>query len=261
MIAMCTATLLPDPMNAGDADVRAAGEAALASGCTEVSAWAHHLPALEGLGLDIAAVEAAMGWANGDSRAVTAEAEHLVGLVEAHGARAVVAVCLDPSIDDLGRARENLATLVDAVAAAGAQVCVEFLPWSGIPDLATAWALTEPLGPSAGLLLDTWHWVRQPGGPTPELLATIPGERIGYVQLCDASPEPTGDLMTEAMTARLLPGEGAVDFHAFWAAVSQTGATPLVAAEIFNSRLIDECGPLEAATAMKKAAESVLPTP
>ena len=46
--ACAPATLLADPMAAGADDVRTAGDAAARAGCTDVSVWAHHLPALRG---------------------------------------------------------------------------------------------------------------------------------------------------------------------------------------------------------------------
>src|SRR4051794_30413823 len=138
---MCTATLLVDPVTAADDDVRAAGSAALSAGFTEVSAWAHQIPVLAGLGLRVGVVEAAMGWANADPAAAASEAQRLVELASEHDATRIVAVCLEPSIGDHGLARANLARLVDGAAAAGVNVCLEFLPWSGIPDLATAWSL------------------------------------------------------------------------------------------------------------------------
>ena len=255
---MCTATLVADPLAAGPEEVRAAGEGAVAAGFTEISVWAHHLPALDGLGLGVGVVEAAMAWPNSDRAAAAKEAQRLAELAAVHGARRIGAVCLDATIDDLDRARDNLACAVEAAAGVGAQVCLEFLPWSGVPDLATAWALVEPLGPSAGLLLDTWHWVRQPGGPVLDLLATIPGERIGYLQLCDAAAEPDDDVMTEAMTARLLPGEGVVDFASVLDVLDSIGATPYVATEVFNPGIVAARGAEGAAVAMRDAAERVV---
>ncbi|HEX4244090.1 MAG TPA: sugar phosphate isomerase/epimerase, partial [Acidimicrobiales bacterium] len=134
------------------------------------------------------------------------------------------------------------------------QVCVEYLPWCGISDLATAWELVEPLGPGAGILLDTWHWQRQPGGPNLELLAQIPGERIGFVQLCDAAAEPGDDAMSEAMADRLLPGDGVVDFTALLGQLDAIGARPFFATEVFNPELVRTHGPAEAARMMAAAA-------
>ena len=70
----------------------------------------------------------------------------------------------------------------------------EFLPWTGIPDLATAWRIVESAArENAGILLDTWHWQRQPGGPAVDVLRGIPGDRIPVLQVCDCRPEPEGD--------------------------------------------------------------------
>jgi len=146
--------------------------------------------------------------------------------------------------------------VVEAAGQVGAQVCVEFLPWSGIPDLATAWRLVEPLGPGAGIVIDGWHWVRQPGGPAPDLLRSIPGDRIGYVQVCDVAAEPAGDPLTDAMSNRLLPGEGVVDFAELFAVLREIGASPFVATEIFNPALVAEQGAVGAAMAMRDAAIS-----
>lgn len=258
-IGLCTATLLEDPMAAGPEQIRAAAEAAAEAGFTDLSVWGFQLPAmgdLAGLGLQVAVVEAAMTWAAGDAQP---EADQLVSLATSVGASRIVAVTMEPTVPDLDRARDSLGILVELAAGAGVQVCVEFLPWSGIPDLATAWRLVEPLGPDAGILLDTWHWVRQPGGPAVELLRSIPGERIGYVQLCDAAPDPSADVLDEAMTSRLLPGEGVIDFAEVFAVLGEIGASPFVATEIFNPALVAEQGPVGAAMAMADAARSVSP--
>jgi sugar phosphate isomerase/epimerase len=256
-IGMCTATLLEDPMAAGPDDVRAAVEAAVEAGCPDLSVWAFQLAAMGDLaaaGARVAVLEAAMAWPSADPRA---EAEQLAGLAASTGAGLLAAVCMDTELPDLDRARDNLAVVVEVAEGAGARVCVEFLPWSGIPDLATAWRLVEPLGPRAGILLDTWHWQRQPGGPAVDVLRSIPGERILYVQVCDAAAAPAGDdVMGEAMTNRLLPGEGAVDFAGLFDVLRDIGASPFVATEIFNPALVAEQGPVGAAMAMADAARA-----
>lgn len=258
-LGMCTATLLPDPMGATtDDEVRAAAEAARAAGFTEASVWAHHVDLVKGSGLQVTAVEASTAWASGTAEEAAAEAEFLVSLAASVGATKVLAVCMDATWAGIEPAREKLAGLVARAAEIGAQVCVEFLPWSAIPDLATAWALVEPLGPDAGILLDTWHWQRQPGGPDLGLLATIPGERVGYVQLCDAAPTRAGELLTEAMTNRLLPGDGVVDFAGVLGQLRAGGADPFVATEIFNPELVNRLGAVDTAHAMRSAALDVL---
>jgi sugar phosphate isomerase/epimerase len=258
-LGICPATLLPDPMGATtDDEVRAAVDAAVAAGFTEGSVWAHQLHLVEGRGLDVVVVEASMAWATGTKDAARGEAEWFASTASKVGATKIVAVCMDATWPGIDPAREKLALLVEAAASVGAQVCVEFLPWSAIPDLATAWSLVEPLGPGAGILVDTWHWQRQPGGPNPDLLATIPPERLGYVQLCDTAPVASGDPLTEAMTNRLLPGEGTVDFGALLGQLSSMGATPWVATEIFNPTMVTAQGVAATASAMRAAGLSVL---
>jgi sugar phosphate isomerase/epimerase len=245
---------MTDPLAATEADVRAAGEALVAAGVSEASVWTFHIPALAGLDLHVEVVEAASAWADTTAAEAGAEAEQIAQTAKEVGASKIAAITLEPTLPDLGHARDNLALLVAAATDVGAQVCVEFLPWSGIPDLATAWELVEPLGPGAGILLDAWHWVRQPGGPNSELLALIPGDRIGYVQLCDAAAEPGDDVMTEALQHRLLPGDGVVDFTSLVQQLDAIGARPFFATEIFNPGLVATHGPDEAARMMAAAA-------
>lgn len=260
-LGMCTATLLADPMTASDAEVRAAVEAAVSAGFGELSVWAHQVDGigdLGALGAHAACVEAAMAWAGPDPAAAAAEARRLADLASRLQAGLILAVTMEPVLADIGAARANLAALVDAAAEAGAGVCVEFLPWSGVPGLAAAWELVGPLGAGAGVLVDAWHWQRQPGGPCPDLLASIPGERIGYVQLCDAAPEAAPDVPEEAMSGRLLPGQGVVDFPSLLGVLDAIGAHPFVATEVFNPALIRERGARESAVAMGDAARRVL---
>jgi sugar phosphate isomerase/epimerase len=259
-LGMCTATLLTDPMGASEKDVRVAAEAAVGAGCHELSVWVQHLQALgdpASFGAQVAVVEAATVWATGDAAAASEEARTLAELAAGCGAATIAAVTMDPTLSDPARAQGNLAALVDIAAEVPAQVCVEFLPWSAIPSLAVAWELVEESG--AGILLDTWHWHRQPGGPNSELLASIPGERIGYVQVCDAAATPMDDSLTEAMSARVLPGDGVVDFAEVFALLGGIGAGPFVATEIFNPGFVAERGPHAAAVAMAAAGQSVVP--
>jgi sugar phosphate isomerase/epimerase len=253
-VGICTATLLTDPLTADTEAVRAAGQAATAAGFTEASVWVQHIDALDGVGLHVAVVEAAMAWANADQSNAEAEARRLVEVAEGLGASTILAVCLEPHLADLDGARRNLVVLVTLAGDIGARVCVEFLPWTGIPDLATAWAVVEPLGPACGIVLDTWHWVRQPGGPAPDVLARIPGERIGYVQVCDVPASAGADPFTDAMTGRLLPGDGVVDFAELSDRLAAIEATPFVATEVFNPTLVAELGARGAAGAMRNAA-------
>jgi sugar phosphate isomerase/epimerase len=157
------------------------------------------------------------------------------------GAHTVVACRLEAGLDP-ARAADGFAALCALAAEHGLRICVEFLPWSGIADLATAWRLVTDAGaPNGGILIDTWHWVRQPGGPDLDLLARIPGERIHYVQLGRAADERAENLFAEAMTARLPLAPAATPagevVGALFATLGKIGADPYVAVEVFNTDL------------------------
>lgn len=258
MLTICIATLLSDPLRASEADLGAAIDAALAAGYGGASVWAHQLAAVGARGMPITVVEAATAWANGTPEASASEARRLAEAAHRHGAGKILAACLDAHLEDEGRARANLAVLADEADTAGAQVCLEFLPWSGVPDLAAAWALVEPLGPAAGLLLDTWHWTRQRTTQAWDVLASVPGERIGCLQLCDAAPRPGDDLLAEAMTCRLLPGEGVGRFADLLALLAEIGARPVIATEVFHPARVARDGAAAYARATHDAAERVL---
>jgi sugar phosphate isomerase/epimerase len=104
----------------------------------------------------------------------------------------------------------GFAALCDRAAASGMRVHLEFTPWSGIPDLETAWEVVRLAGrPNGGLVFDGWHYLR--GRRDDALLATIPGERIFAVQVNDAAAEPVGTLIEDTWKHRRLPGEGDFD--------------------------------------------------
>lgn len=257
-LGICPATLLADPMAADASDISAAAAAAVDAGFSEASVWSFQLDAFAGSGLQIRVLEAATAWAGDDQDAADAEVEQIASLVASTGATHVLTVTMEPQISDFQRAQENLTSLAERLEPLGAEACIEFLGWSAVPDLAAAWDLIAPLPVNLGLVLDTWHWQRQAGGPDISVLTDIPGERISYLQVCDAAPARADDLLTEAMTGRLLPGEGCIDFVALLSALDQIGARPFIATEIFNPALVQRLGALAAAVSMRDAALSVL---
>jgi sugar phosphate isomerase/epimerase len=254
---ICPATLLADPFGAGPAELNAAGEAATAAGFTDASFWSFQLGGFAGTGLRPVVLEAALAWAGDDAAAAEEEAEQYAALVAEHGSPLVMAVTMAPTIPDVASARRQLEQLARVVGQQGAAVCVEFFAWSALNDLRTAWDLVAPTA-DVGLILDTFHWQRQPGGPDWELLSSLPGDRISYLQLADAGATPTADPEAEAMTARLLPGEGVVDFARLLDALDAIGADPFVATETFNPSFVARVGPEAAAIAIRDAARSVL---
>jgi len=270
-LTMCLAALRDEPYACSAPQLREALAACAAAGFRGLSVWPMHLasaeadglgPAelateLERAGLSVRMVEAATAWTTGDRAAIEAEAGPLLDLAEALGAEELLAVHYDGELDPQ-RSPEGLAYLCDLAATRGVRVGLEFLPWSAIADLRSAWALVQRVArPNLGIVLDTWHWQRQPGGPDLATLATIPGDRIHVLQLSDAPAEPTGDLLTETMGARLLPGRGDIDFVSLLDGLDAIGAEPMVAPEVFNPGLLID-GVAEVAAATAAAVQAVL---
>jgi sugar phosphate isomerase/epimerase len=102
---------------------------------------------------------------------------------------------------------EGFAALCDDAAAHGMTVALEFMPFSGIPDLASAEAIVAGAGRSnGGLVLDLCHLVRS-GGGIEDVAGLAPG-RIFSIQLGDGRRVAPADLREEAMFHRDLPGAG-----------------------------------------------------
>ena len=254
----CPSTLLPDPMSIDDDSLRAYVDATAAAGFDSMSLWAFHLKlagpnsaaVVRDSGLKVEAVEAAIGWTNGPTDGALGEIDGLIEAGTQLGARIVGAAMLGP-MEDVGAATEGLAAISAQADDAGMIVALEFLPWAGVPTFAAANDLVVGSGaPNATVLLDTWHWVRQPGGPDLDALRSVPGARIAYVQMGDPAPTTTEevDVETEAMADRRLPGSGTVDYASIWAALDAIGSKPFVAAEVFSTSIVaDGAGPMAAA--------------
>jgi sugar phosphate isomerase/epimerase len=115
-------------------------------------------------------------------------------------------------------------------------VALEFMPYSGVPDLATAWQIAQGV-PNGGLLIDNWHWAR--AGHEPADLDGVPAERIVSVQLCDVRAEPMEPLRAESLGHRLPPGQGYGDTVGLVRALAAHGVTPtIMAVEVISDELV-----------------------
>jgi sugar phosphate isomerase/epimerase len=211
-------------------------------------------------GLATPIVEAVLGWAQGqDDASIEAEVGPAVELAAHAGAKVLTAVSLDATLD-LEVAAKGFRRVCEIAARAGLDVALEFLPWGAIPEIRVAWDLVLRAGaPNGGILLDTWHWHRRRGGQDFATLERIPGDRILVLQLSDAAADQADDLMRESIQARLLPGEGAIDFARLFDCLERIGARPLIAPEVFN-RALAERGPAEMARRVADASRAVLAT-
>lgn len=145
---------------------------------------------------------------------------------------------------DPSRLAANYADFCEAAALYGLTADIEFMPWTKIPDIASARRLITAAGTpaNAGILVDALHYARSPGGPTE--VAAIPPHLLHYAQICDAPafiPTNDEDLIFAARQERLLPGTGGIDIPGMLHALPQD--LPL-SVEMPNFRLAPLRGPL-----------------
>jgi sugar phosphate isomerase/epimerase len=110
------------------------------------------------------------------------------------------------------------------------------MPYSGVPNLATAWRIVQGV-PNAGLIVDCWHWAR--AGQQVTDLDAVPAERIISVQLCDVRAEPMEPPRAESLGHRLPPGKGYGDTVGLLRHLAGRGVTPAVmAVEVISDELL-----------------------
>ncbi|KPM54479.1 xylose isomerase [Frankia sp. R43] len=262
MTVISAPTLLPLGHPAGADDIRGLVDAVAAAGFSGVQMTRSHFDGAvtagmapqeyfdrhRDRGLSIATVEVAMEWATADRPAIAAEAAPLVDLARRAGAAHIIAITTSrPGTADLDEVAARLACLCDVAADQGLRISFEFLPWTVVPTLSAAARLLDAVNrDNLGLVLDLWHWFRQPGGPSEDVLRTVPPARIDVVQLCDAPAAPAQDPVVETTTARLLPGVGDIDIDAVLDVLAARGATPIIATEVYSASLA-ALGPAEMA--------------
>jgi sugar phosphate isomerase/epimerase len=160
--------------------------------------------------------------------------ERLYAAADAFGARHInVGTMLPPGdLPDFAIVAERFAALCDRADAHGLRVALEFLPWTAIPDAATAWEIAELAGrANGGVLVDSWHYFR--GAADPGQLRTIPPHRIVVIQFDDADEYAGGDLLEDTMKRRL-PGQGTFDLIGFIQLLDSIGVTAPISVEIIS---------------------------
>ena len=124
----------------------------------------------------------------------------------------------------------------------GIVIGVEPMPYSGIPDIHTAWAVVQSSGaPNAALILDTWHWVRAGHANDGALLDGIPKEKIVSIQINDVHDRPyaASVLRDESMHDRLAPGTGFGDTAGFLRMIREKGIKPrTIGVEVISDAIL-----------------------
>ena len=232
------------------APVRAAGFAGISIGVHDYFALrASGMPdaeiraRIDDCGLAVVDVECVGNWLPGHERATSPFARVLVDMtperaVEAAaalGARGLLVVEMLGLTAERETVAEAFGRICDRAAPAGIVAHLEAASFGAVPTFADACAIVERAGRANGALtLDPWHVFR--GGGTIAELASLPPERIGCFQLCDAPLAPMGEPLKETTTARLPPGEGEFDLVGLVRALDTIGVTAPTSVEVFNRR-------------------------
>lgn len=134
------------------------------------------------------------------------------------GARYVLVMSTEPLE---ARTLERFCDLCDRAQQYGLHVCLEFAIYTGVRTLADAVRVVKQSGcANASVLIDALHFSRSGGRPSD--IAGVDASLLKYAQICDAVaaiPTETGDLIREARTGRLLPGEGVLPLRDLVAAL------------------------------------------
>jgi sugar phosphate isomerase/epimerase len=176
------------------------------------------------------------------------EERDLFAIAESVGARSVNAVDVFGGRWPVDAAVECFASLCRRGA-----VHLEFLPWSKIGDLETAWKIVRDADePNGGIALDSWHYFGSAGDGS--LLSTIPGNKVTSIQLSDRAETAKGsDPLHASLHDRLLPGDGCLDLTSLVESSRMIGADAPIGIEVFSDTLHG----LEPVDAGRRAGESL----
>jgi 4-hydroxyphenylpyruvate dioxygenase len=137
------------------------------------------------------------------------------------------------TIGDDGLIADQLAVLAEHAQAAGVIACYEALAWGRyVNSYRHAWRLVRAVdSPHLTLALDSFHTLSI--GDSLDEISTIPGDRIGFVQIADA-PWMQMDVLEWSRHYRCFPGQGDFDLAQFTARVIEAGYQGPLSLEIFN---------------------------
>ncbi len=130
---------------------------------------------------------------------------------------------------------DALAPFCESAAMLGADVALEFLPGTGIPDIERALRISEQVAArNIGITLDTWHWARCRA--TLDDVRALPPGSIKDFQLSDRAADE--DSRPDSMQwGRLVPGEGAAPLLELIRAVQANAPGLSINAEVFSQEL------------------------
>jgi 4-hydroxyphenylpyruvate dioxygenase len=163
-------------------------------------------------------------------------AERKFDTMQAVGAELVL-VCSNTqasAIDDAHRAAADLRAMAERAAARGLRVGYEALAWGRhVNRWRQAWDIVRMADhPALGLILDSFHTLAL-GDSLDGLAATVPAEKLFFVQLADA-PKLSMDPLSWSRHHRSFPGQGELPVAGFVREVARAGYQGPLSLEVFN---------------------------
>ncbi|WP_417678889.1 sugar phosphate isomerase/epimerase family protein [Roseibium sp.] len=155
------------------------------------------------------------------------------------------------------RLTEKYAEFAEVAAGYKINAALEFMPFTGVPDLATAQRIVDAVNtPNATIIIDALHVHRS--GTTCDEIAALPVHQIAYGQLCDGPVpfDPSREELTRiARTSRNFPGEGGIDLMELVKALPED---LLISVEVPDVEFARTASPVERAKRAFETATSTL---
>lgn len=182
--------------------------------------------------------------------------DQIVDLAAGAGMDTILAAgAFAPGTIPVGELAGAYAGFCDLAGEHGLRVELEFVPFWGIRDLATAWDIVRDANrPNGTLMIDSWHLLKGSADPGAalELLPQIPGEFLTGLQLADALQAPQAESLYAEGRFRRFPGDGDLPLADLASTVLRVGRVRHVGAEVFGAAIddltIDEAGRRAAAS-------------
>jgi len=150
---------------------------------------------------------------------------------------------------------DALGPFAERAARSGISVALEFLPGTGIPDLARAREIVEQVGArNLGICLDTWHWARSRASVAD--VRALPKGMVKDFQVSDRAADEYLRPDSEQW-GRLVPGEGVLPLVELVLAVRANAPELTANAEVF-SHLLQGMEPADAARLVSRGLGRVL---
>ena len=188
-------------------------------------------------GLRVAEVEVLFGWDHSDE--ATELENHVFELAVATGARKVKAAGITPPGHEPTSTEvltSRFGAMCDRAARHGLTIALETIAaFPGFDLSVAADVLIGSNRPNGTLQVDTWHLFRDPTGRA--ALDRLEARQIGGLELADGTAEAPADLMTECVTARMLPGEGAFPLAELLRDLNDRGVDLPISVEVLSSEL------------------------